>query len=133
MLGTEFWEWVHVRIDEYVLHCKNHVKRHVTPLHGFHLLELLSQPIQIAFFCLYLQNKSSESKVKLRQATNRCKMVLQGAKITYANKTKESITFLKLGFRDFWQIANSVLNKGDCAIFLNGPGVSASALAKIAC
>ena len=30
----------------------------------------------------------------------------------YANKTKESITFQKLGSRNFWRIANSVLNKG---------------------
>ena len=29
----------------------------------------------------------------------------------YATKTKESITFPKLGSRDIWQIANSVLNK----------------------
>ena len=34
----------------------------------------------------------------------------------YANKTKESITFQKLGSRDFWQIAASVLNKGKSVI-----------------
>ena len=56
------------------------------------------------------QNKSSESKVKFRQASNCCKKVLEAAKLTYA-KTKESITS-----RDFWQIANSVLNKGKSAI-----------------
>ena len=31
-------------------------------------------------------------------------------------KTKESITSQKLGSRDFWRIANSVLNKGKSAI-----------------
>ena len=63
------------------------------------------------FFRLNQQNKSSESKVKFRQANNRCKRVLKAAKLEYANKKKESITFQKLGSRDFWRIANSVLKK----------------------
>ena len=53
------------------------------------------------FFCLYQQKKSSECKVKFRQASNRCKRVLEAAKLAYANKTKESITFHKLGSQDF--------------------------------
>ena len=43
---------------------------------------------------------------------NRCKRVLEAAKLPCATKTKESIT----SSRDFWQIANSVLNKGKSAI-----------------
>ena len=75
------------------------------------------------FFCLYQQNKFSESKVKFRQGSNRCKRVLESAKLAYANKTKESITSLKLGSQAFWQIDNSVLNKGKSAILplFNGP------------
>ena len=38
-------------------------------------------------------------------------MVLEAAKFAYANKTKEFILSQKLGSRDFWGIANSVLNK----------------------
>ena len=68
------------------------------------------------FFRLYQQNKSSESKVKFRQASNRCKRVLEAAKLAYANKTKESIVSQKLGSWDFWRIANNVLNKGKSAI-----------------
>ena len=43
--------------------------------------------------------------------------------------TKESMTSQKLGSRDFWQIANSVLNKGKSAIppLFNGPEVLSSA------
>ena len=79
------------------------------------------------FFCLY-ENDKSESKVKFRQASNYCKGVLEAAKLAYANNTKESITSQKLGSRDFWQIANSVLNKGKSAIPLlfNGPEVLSS-------
>ena len=78
---------------------------------------------------MYQKDKSSEPKVKFRQAINRCKRVFEAAKLTYANKTKESITSEKLGSCDFWQIANSVLNKGKSAIppLFNGPEVLSSA------
>ena len=51
--------------------------------------------------------------------------VLEAAKLAYANKTKVSFTSQKLGSRDFWRIANSVLNKGKSAItpLFNGPEV----------
>ena len=65
---------------------------------------------------MYQQNKSSKSKVKLRQANNCCKRVLEAAKLAYANKTKEYITSQKLDARDFWRTGNSVLNKGKSAI-----------------
>ena len=56
-------------------------------------------------------------------------MVLEAAKLAYANKIKESITSQKLCSRDFWRIANSVLNKGKSAIppLFNGPEVLSSA------
>ena len=80
-------------------------------------------------FRLYQKGKSSESKVKFRQASNCCKRVLEAAILAYANKTKESITSQKLGSRDFWQIANSVLNKCKSAIptLFNGLEVLSSA------
>ena len=65
---------------------------------------------------MYQKDKYSESKVKFRQASNRCKRVLEGAKLAYANKTKETITFQKLGSWGYWRIANSVLKKGKSAI-----------------
>ena len=78
---------------------------------------------------MYQKDKSSASKVKFRQASNRCKRVLKAAKLAYANKTKESITPQKLGSRDFCRIANSVLNKGKSAIppLFNGLLVLSSA------
>ena len=44
-------------------------------------------------------------------------------------KQKESITSQKLGSRNFWRLANSVLNKGKSAIpsLFNGPEVLSSA------
>ena len=74
------------------------------------------------FFHLYQKDKSSDSKVKFRQASNRCKRVLEAGKLAYANKTEESITSQKLGCCDFRRIANSVLNKGKSAIPLYSTG-----------
>ena len=65
---------------------------------------------------MYQREKSSDSKVKFRQASNHCKRVLEAAKPAYPNKTKESSTSQKLGSSDFWRIANSVLSKGKSAI-----------------
>ena len=55
-------------------------------------------------------------------------MILEAAKFAYVNKTNESVTSQKLDSQDFWQIANSVLNKGKSAIppLFNGPEVLSS-------
>ena len=52
------------------------------------------------FFRLHQREKSSDSKVKFRQASNCCKRFLEAAKLAYANKTKESITSQKFHSRD---------------------------------
>ena len=53
--------------------------------------------------------------MKFRQASNHCKRIPEDAKLAYANKTKDAITFQELGFCNFQQMANSVLNKGKSA------------------
>ena len=97
--ASEFCEWVQVGINVYIPHRKYHVKPHLSPwfsaacaiviVHRNHLLHLCQQ------------NKSSESEVKFRQASNHCKRVLEAAKLAYATKTKEPMTSLKLGSWDF--------------------------------
>ena len=125
----EFCEWVQVGIDVYIPipHRKYQVKPHSSPWFSAACAAAIVH--RNHFFCLYQQNKSSESKVKFRQASNRCKRVLEAAKLVYATKTKESITSQKHGSQDFWRIANSVLNKGKSAIppLFNGPEVWSSA------
>ena len=116
-----------VGIDVYIPHRKYQVKSHSSPWFS------AAFPATIVhrnhFFRLYQREKSSDSKVKFRQASNCCKRVLEAAKLTYANKIKESVTSQKLGSCDFWRIANSVLNKGKSAIppLFNGPEVLSSA------
>ena len=125
--ANEFCEWVQVGIDVYIPHSKYQVKPHSSPWFSAACAAAIVH--RNNFFRLHQQNKSSESKVTFRHASNRCKSVLEAAKLAYATKTKESITSQKLGSRDFWQIANSVLNKGRSAIppLFNGPEVLSSA------
>ena len=104
--ASEFYEWVQVEIDVYIPH---RIKAYSSPW--------LSAACAAAivhrnhFFRLYQKDKSSDSKVNFKQASNRCKRVLEAAKLAYTNKAKESITSQKLGSWDFWRIANSVLTK----------------------
>ena len=125
--ASEFCQWVHVGIDVYIPHRKYQVKPHSSPWFSAACAAAIVH--RNHFFCLYQREKSSDSKVKFRQASNRCKRVLEAAKFAYANKTKESITSQKLGSCDFWRIANSVLNKGKSAIppLFNRPEVLSSA------
>ena len=112
--ASEFCEWVQVGIDVYIPHRKYQVKPHSSPWFSAACATAI---VHRNHFChLYKKDKSSESKAKFRQASNCCKRVLETAKLAYANKTKESITSQKLGSQDFWQIANSVLNKGKSTI-----------------
>ena len=121
--ASEFCEWVQVGIDVYIPHRKYQVKPHSSPWFSAACAAAIVH--RNHFFRLYQKDKSSDSKVKFRQASNRCQRVLEAAKLAYANKTKEYITSQKLGSHDFWQIANSVLNKGKSAIppLFNDPEV----------
>ena len=112
--ASEFCEWSQVGIDVYIPHRKYQVKPHSSPWFSAACAAAIVH--RNHFFRLYQQNESSESKVKFRQASNCCKRVLEAAKLAYAIKTKESITSQKFGSRDFWRIANIVLNKGKSAI-----------------
>ena len=112
--ASEFCEWFHVGIDVYIPHRKYQVKPHSSPWFSAAFAAAIVH--RNYFFRLYQREKSSDSKVKFRQASNRCKKVLEAVKPAYANRTKEFFTSQKLGSRDFWQIANSVPNKGKSAI-----------------
>ena len=125
--AREFCEWIQTGIDVYIPYRKYQVKPHSSP--WFSAACAAAIVYRNHSFRLHQEDKSSASKVKFRQASNHCKRVLEAAKLAYANKTKEVITSQNLGSRDFWRIANSVLNKGKSAIpaLLNGLEVLSSA------
>ena len=131
--ASAFCEWFQFGIDVFTPHHKYQVKPHSSPCFSAACAAAIVH--RNHFFRLYQREKSSDSKVKFRQASNRCKRVLEAAKLAYANKIKESITSQKLGSRDFWRIANSVLSKGRSAIspLFNSPEVLSSASDKQNC
>ena len=77
--ASEFSEWVQVGNDVYILHRKYQGKPHSSPWFSATCAAVIVQ--RNHFFRLYQQNKSSESKVKFRQASNRCKRVPEAAKL----------------------------------------------------
>ena len=83
----------------YISHCKYQVKTNSSP--WFSAACAAATVYRNQFFQLHQQNKSSKSNVKIMQASNHCKRVLEVSKLEYATKTKESITSQKLGTSDF--------------------------------
>ena len=69
--ASEFCEWVQVGIDVYIPHCKYQVKPHSSSCFSAACVAAIVH--RNHFFRLYQQNRSSESKVKFRQASNRCR------------------------------------------------------------
>ena len=66
--ASEFCEWVQVRIDVYIPHRKYQVKPHSSPCFSAACGAAIVH--RNHFFRLYQKDKSSESKVKFRQAGN---------------------------------------------------------------
>ena len=133
MIFVIIWEMFHGRISLnsvllYILRCKYQVKPHSSPWFSTGCTDAIV--CSNHFFHLYQQNKCPETKVKFRQTSNRCKNVLETAKLAYATQTKESITSQELGSQDFWWIATSVLNRDKSAIpsLFNSPEVLSSAI-----
>ena len=96
--ASEFCEWIQVGIDVYIPHRKYQVKPHSSPWFSASCAAAIVH--RNYFFRLYQKDKSCDSKVKFRQASNHCKSLLEAAKLAYANKTTESITSQKFGSRD---------------------------------
>ena len=99
-------------MDVYIPHHKHQVKPHSSPWFSAACAAAIIH--RNHFFRLYQQNKSSESKVNFREASNCCKRILEAAKLVYY-KAKESINSQKLGSLVFSRIANRILKKGNSA------------------
>ena len=76
--ASEFCEWVEFVTDVCISHRKYQVTSYLSPW----LLAVSAAAIGAHFLRWYQQNKSSESKVKFRQAGNCCKKVLEATKLT---------------------------------------------------
>ena len=70
--ASEFCEWVQIGIDVYIPHRKYQVKLHSSPW-----FSAACAVVIVHFFRLHQKEKSSDSQVKFRQASNRWKRVLK--------------------------------------------------------
>ena len=68
--------------DMHIPHRNYHPKFHLSPWFSASCADSIVH--RIHSFCLHQQNKSSESKVNFRQASNCGKRVLEAAKLAYA-------------------------------------------------
>ena len=105
-----------------------HIRSNLTHLHDFQLLVLLPQFKEITFFIC----TNRINLLNLKQSSDSLVIVARGffkLPSFYILVKQESITSWKLVSQDFWQIANSVLNKGKSAIppLFYGPEVLSSA------
>ena len=73
-------------LDGYIPHRKCQVKPHSSP--RFSAAYAAAIVHRNHFFHLYQKDKYSASKIKFRQASNRCKRVLEDTKLAHANKTR---------------------------------------------
>ena len=71
--ASEFCEWIQVGIDVYIPHRKYQVKSHSSPWFSAACTAAIVH--RNHFFHLYQREKSSDSKVKFRQASNRCRFL----------------------------------------------------------
>ena len=96
--ASEFCDWIQFGIDVYVLHRKYQVKPHSSPWFSAACAAAIVH--RNHFFCLYQQNKSSESKL----SSDRLVIVAQGfLKLPnlYMPIKQESIISQKLDSQDF--------------------------------
>ena len=87
--ASEFCEWVQVGIDVYIPHRKYQVMPHSSPWFSAACAAAIVH--RNHFFRFYQREKSSGSKVKFRQASNRCKRVLEAANLHMLIKQKSPL------------------------------------------
>ena len=84
--ASDFCERVQVGNDAYIPYRKYQVRPQASPWFAAACAAAIVH--RNHFFHLYQKDKSSNSKVKFRQASNSCKMVPEAAKLAYANETR---------------------------------------------
>ena len=87
--GGEFCEWVQVGIDVYIPYRKYQVKPYSSS--WFSAASAAAIVHRNHSFRLYQKDKSSDSKVKLRQASNCCKRVLKLPNLHMLTKQRRSL------------------------------------------
>ena len=110
--AAELNEWINMAIDAFVPPKKFQLKAYTAAVHPC----LCCSNCPSYYFNLHSCTKTDESHRLFKLARNRCKRVLDQAKLEYAEHVRNNISIQQLGTRDFWRTANSVLNNNKSAI-----------------
>ena len=86
--ASEFCVWIQAGIDVHIPHRKYEFKPPSSPWFSAACTAAIVH--RNHFFSLYQKNKPWNSKVKFIRTSNHCKMVLEGAKLAYANNFPET-------------------------------------------
>ena len=114
--ASEFCEWLHSGIDVYISHHKYQVKLPSSPWFSAACAAAIVHRNQ--FFHLYLQNKSSESKVKFRQTSIVAKGFLKLPNLHMLIKQKISSLPRSLALKTFGKLPMVFLTKVNLLYFL---------------
>ena len=130
LAADELSQWINLGMEIYIPSRTYQIKAHSQPWYTPACAAAIAH--RNHFFKKYHLLGTLDSKRLFREARNRCKRVLEDAKQQYANSVACSISTQRLGSRDFWRIANSVLNRNKSSIppLFHGPEVLTSPLDK---
>ena len=121
-------EWITNGINIFVLHKKFQQKPHSQPWFSPACAAAIAH--RNHYFHRYHKNPSPTTKSDYRIASNRCKYTLNNAKDQYSNMIKLRIEAENLDSREFWRIANRVMNlwKSSKPTLPNGPEILSSSV-----
>ena len=127
---TEFCEWIQFGVDVYIPHCKYQAKTDSSPCFSAACATAIAN--RNLFFRLHQQNKSLHLMGNSDRLVINVKEFLKLPNLLILRK-QEFITSLRLGWHDFWRIADRVFNKGQSVIppLFRGPEVLSSASGKV--
>ena len=130
LAAEELSEWISLGIEIYIPSRTYQIRAHSQPWYTPECAAAIAH--RNHYFKTYHRLGTLDSKCLFHDARNRCKRVLEEAKQHYANSVAGSIATQRLGSRDFWRIANSVLNRNKPSIppLFHGPEVLTSPLDK---
>ena len=127
---TEFCEWIQFGVDVYIPHCKYQAKTDSSPCFSAAYATAIAN--RNLFFRFHQQNKSLHFMGNSDRLVINVKEFLKLPNLLILRK-QEFITSQRVGWHDFWRIADRVFNKGQSAIPLlfRRPEVLSSASGKV--
>ena len=124
--AAELTDWLNIGMDLFIPSKTYQTQSHSQPWFSPACAAAISH--RNHYFKLFHRSNTPEHRQLFRTARNKCQRILAEAKDNYAASIRQSILSQRLGSKDFWRIANNVMNRGTSSIppLFNGPEVLTS-------